>query len=59
MKQLWTYVYHYNHSLVDYIDLGSSLDQDSGIITLDLEYTSGSCCGLPGIKYTLQLTPNP
>ncbi|WP_242156813.1 hypothetical protein [Aestuariivivens sediminis] len=45
--------------LVDYIDLGSSLDQDSGIITLDLEYTSGSCCGLPGIKYTLQLTPNP
>ncbi|WP_242202809.1 hypothetical protein [Aestuariivivens insulae] len=45
--------------LVDYIDHGSSLDQDTGVITLDLEYTSGSCCGLPGIKWTLELTPNP
>lgn len=45
--------------LVDYIDRGSSLDQDTGVITLNLEYTSGSCCGLPGIQWTLELTPSP
>lgn len=42
----------------DFIDNGSSLDPETGIITLDLEYTASSCCGLPGIKWTLELVPN-
>lgn len=42
----------------DFIDNGSSLDPVTGIITLDLEYTASSCCGLPGIKWTLELVPN-
>ncbi|GAA3602651.1 hypothetical protein Q4Q39_13560 [Flavivirga amylovorans] len=37
---------------------GTSLDQDTGVITLDLTYTATSCCGLAGIQFTLQLTPN-
>lgn len=37
---------------------GTSLDQDTGVIILDLTYTTTSCCGLAGIQYTLQLTPN-
>jgi len=36
----------------------TSLDQDTGIITLDLTFTPTSCCGLAGIQYTLKLTPN-
>ncbi|MBQ4804285.1 hypothetical protein J8L88_15585 [Aquimarina sp. MMG015] len=37
---------------------GTNLDPVTGIITLELAYTSGSCCGLPGITYTLELVPN-
>ncbi|WP_298546576.1 hypothetical protein [uncultured Aquimarina sp.] len=36
----------------------TNLDPITGIITLELAYTSGSCCGLPGITYTLELVPN-
>ncbi|MGM5468794.1 hypothetical protein ACS386_00810 [Flavobacteriaceae bacterium LMO-SS05] len=35
----------------------ATLDQATGIITLDLTYTATSCCGLAGIQYTLVLTP--
>jgi hypothetical protein len=35
----------------------ASLNQVTGIITLDLTYTATSCCGLAGIQYTLVLTP--
>jgi len=44
--------------VVDFIDNGATLDTNTGIITMNLEYTAGSCCGLPGIKWTLELTPN-
>jgi hypothetical protein len=46
--------------VVDFMEIGAgaSLDQTTGIITLPLEYTAGSCCGLPGIQWTLELTPN-
>lgn len=37
---------------------GTGLNQDTGVITLDLTFTPTSCCGLAGIQYTLQLTPN-
>lgn len=40
------------------IGAGASLDQATGIITLPLAFTAGSCCGLAGIEYTLELTPN-
>lgn len=46
--------------VVDFMEIGAgaSLDQATGVITLPLEYTAGSCCGLAGIQYTLELTPN-
>ena len=44
--------------VVDYIDNGATLDPVTGVIIMDLEYTAGSCCGLPGIKWTLELVPN-
>lgn len=44
---------------VDFIDNGATLDPITGIIIMNLEYTSGSCCNLPGIKWTLELTPVP
>lgn len=37
---------------------GTNLDSDTGIITLDLTYAANSCCGLPGIQYTLELVPD-
>jgi hypothetical protein len=37
---------------------GTNLNQDTGVITLDLTYTATSCCGLAGIQFVLQLTPN-
>jgi len=45
---------------VDFMEIGAgaSLDQTTGVITLPLEYTATSCCGLAGIQYTLELTPN-
>jgi len=45
---------------VDFMEIGAgaSLDQVTGVITLPLEYTATSCCGLAGIQYTLVLTPN-
>jgi len=43
---------------VDYVDLGSSLDPVTGVITLDLAYAATSCCDIGGLTYTLQLTPN-
>jgi len=36
----------------------SSYDPDTGIILFDLIYNPASCCGLPGIQYVLELTPN-
>ncbi|GAA4270849.1 hypothetical protein U6A24_03040 [Aquimarina gracilis] len=37
---------------------GTNLDPDTGVITLELAYTAGSCCALPGITYTIELVPN-
>lgn len=37
---------------------GTNLNPDTGVITLDLGFTATSCCGLPGIEYTLELVPN-
>ena len=42
---------------VDFIDNGATLDPETGVIIMNLEYTSSSCCGLAGISYTLELTP--
>jgi len=43
---------------VDYVPGSASLNPDTGVITLDLGFTATSCCGLPGIEYTLELVPN-
>jgi hypothetical protein len=37
---------------------GTGLDTSTGIITFDLTYNAGSCCGLAGIQYTFTVTPN-
>ncbi|MEM9834456.1 MAG: hypothetical protein AAF944_27760 [Bacteroidota bacterium] len=36
---------------------GSVVDPDTGVITMDLEYASVSCCGLAGLKVAYTLTP--
>ena len=35
----------------------SVVDPDTGVITMDLEYASVSCCGLAGLKVAYTLTP--
>lgn len=37
---------------------GTSLDQDTGIITIDITFNAASCCGVAGLQCTYTLTPN-
>lgn len=37
---------------------GTMLDPDTGILTFNLTFNSGTCCGGAGISFTLVLTPN-
>lgn len=36
---------------------GTGYDPDTGVITFDITYNDGSCCGLGGIQYTFTATP--
>ncbi len=38
--------------------ISTSYDPVSGVIIMNIAYNSGSCCGLAGIQYELELTPN-
>ncbi len=44
--------------VVDFVQNSANLDPVTGIITLGLGFTPASCCGIPGITYTLELVPN-
>jgi hypothetical protein len=36
---------------------GSSYDPVTGVLTFDIVYNAGSCCGLAGIEYKFTATP--
>lgn len=36
---------------------GTMLNEDTGVITLDLAFNSATCCGAAGTAYTLELVP--